>query len=633
MRLRLLPGLLLVLLFSTRPYAQDKLYTDVLVIGGGTGGTAAGIQSARSGAKTIIVEATPWLGGMLSAAGVSATDGNNRLYSGMWQAFREALYKHYGTSNLATGWVSNTLFEPHVADSIFKAWASEEKRLQIKFNCHLVHVIQNGKSIEGARFVNSNGKELAIFAKIVIDATELGDVMAKADVPYDVGMEADSLTKENAGITKSNNIIQDLTYAAVLKDFGKGVDKTIIKPDGYDPSEFDGCCLDYYHDSTVETPKFNAAKMLDYGKLPNNKYMINWPGRGNDTYLDVIGIDAAQRERKLAEAKQTTLRFIYFIQHQLGFKNLGLADDEFTTDDKLPYIPYYREGRRVYGLVRFSRRNISEPFTYGDPLYRTGISVGDYPIDHHHKKNAQAPQHLSFYPIPSFNVPLGALIPKGFSNLIVAEKGISASNIVNGTTRLQPCVLLTGQAAGILAAQAVKQRKQPARINIRTVQQELLNSNAYIMPYIDIKPESPYFGSIQKIGSTGILKGAGKSVAWANQTWFYPDSLCTTQSLWEGLKEFCAGWPLQPIPFKEEWVTANTLSVMILAVERSYRHSRDAVITSSGILKKLKAGWAIWKLKNFSEDRYLTRAESAVVLDQVLNPFHSRNIDHTGRYN
>ncbi|HRF19362.1 MAG TPA: FAD-dependent oxidoreductase, partial [Chitinophagaceae bacterium] len=69
--------------------------TDVLVIGAGVGGTAAAIQSARLGAKTILVEPTTMLGGMLTAAGVSCTDGNDQLPSGMWEEFRQALYKHY----------------------------------------------------------------------------------------------------------------------------------------------------------------------------------------------------------------------------------------------------------------------------------------------------------------------------------------------------------------------------------------------------------------------------------------------------------------------------------------------------------------------------------------------------------
>ena len=83
--------------------AQIKnIHTQVLVVGGSTGGTAAGIQSARSGVETIIIEQTNMLGGMLTAAGVSCTDGKAAMQSGIWQEFREALYKHYHTQNLQT---------------------------------------------------------------------------------------------------------------------------------------------------------------------------------------------------------------------------------------------------------------------------------------------------------------------------------------------------------------------------------------------------------------------------------------------------------------------------------------------------------------------------------------------------
>ena len=113
---------------------------------------------------------------------------------------------------------------------------------------------------------------------------------------------------------------------------------------------------------------------------------------------------------------------------------------------------------------RLTARDIQEPFGSRDPLYRTGISVGDYPIDHHHKRHPEAPQHLWFFPVPSFSVPLGALIPEHVDGLVVADKAISVSNVANGTTRLQPVVLLTGQAAGALAALAVRQGREPRAV-------------------------------------------------------------------------------------------------------------------------------------------------------------------------
>ena len=117
---------------------------------------------------------------------------------------------------------------------------------------------------------------------------EKGDAIAKAGIPFDVGMEASALTGEDVHVLSSNDIIQDITYAAVLKDYGKGVDCTMVRPIGYDPLEFDAACTDYYNDKSRIAPNVDAQKMIVYGKLPNKKYMINWPGHGNDIYLNLI---------------------------------------------------------------------------------------------------------------------------------------------------------------------------------------------------------------------------------------------------------------------------------------------------------------------------------------------------------
>jgi len=87
----------MIVVLNCTANAQSIKHTDILVVGGGTGGTAAGIQAARLGVATTIVENSPWLGGMLSAAGVSATDGNHSLPSGFWNEFRNELYKVYGS--------------------------------------------------------------------------------------------------------------------------------------------------------------------------------------------------------------------------------------------------------------------------------------------------------------------------------------------------------------------------------------------------------------------------------------------------------------------------------------------------------------------------------------------------------
>ena len=87
--------------------SQNKSLTyDIVIVGGGTSGTAAAIQAGRLGAEVLLLQEKDWLGGMLTAAGVSATDGNHKLPSGIWE-FRDSLYARYGSPKaLSTGWVS-----------------------------------------------------------------------------------------------------------------------------------------------------------------------------------------------------------------------------------------------------------------------------------------------------------------------------------------------------------------------------------------------------------------------------------------------------------------------------------------------------------------------------------------------
>jgi hypothetical protein len=619
------------LLLVIETQAQTTYKTDVLVIGASASGIAAGIQSARMGVNTIITEPTTWLGGMITAAGVSAFDGNHSLPSGLFGEFREALHKVYGgPSIVSTGWVSNTLFEPHVGDSIFKSMVLQTKGLTVKYQFKFLRVLKNNDTITGAVFVDEpTNQQITIYARQVIDATELGDVLANAGVPYSLGMEASAATGEDVHVSETNDIVQDITYVAILKDYGVGVDKTIAKPKNYDPSEFDGACTDYYFNTANPKPNVDAIKMLNYGKLPNQKYMINWPNRGNDIYLNVVEMDEANRQSELVKAKEQTLRFIYFIQHQLGFKNLGLADDEFPTPDKLPLIPYHRESRRVKGLVRFDVRHIAKPFDAPSPLYRTGIAVGDYPIDHHHKKNIKAPQHLDFYPVPSFNIPLGSLIPQHLSGLIIAEKSISVSNVVNGTTRLQAIALLIGQAAGTLAALSVQQNLDAQEVPVRKVQLGLLNSNAYIMPYYDVSLSHNHFVAAQKIGATGILKGEGVPFSWANRTLFHPDSLVNRLALIKDLADFY----MLPSTNKTHLTLLEAIDIIIEIAKKNNLQQKQSTWNFNNkkmLSDQIQNAWKQWKFGSFKVDMALTRIQFAQLFDATINPFELQEIDHNG---
>jgi hypothetical protein len=357
--------------------------------------------------------------------------------------------------------------------------------------------------------------------------------------------------------------------------------------------------------------------------LPNNRYMINWPIEGNDYYLDIIEMNAEERKVALEKAKHFSLCYLYYMQTELGFNNFGLDDEQFPTGDNFPMIPYHRESRRIHGMVRFNVNHVAKPFEQPEALYRTGVGVGDYPIDHHHKRNpkwAELPE-LHFYPVPSYNVPLGALVPKEIDNLIVAEKSISVSNLLNGSTRLQPVVLQIGQAAGALAALSLK-TGSTQNTSVRQVQEVLLENGVYLLPYLDLKKDDPHFAALQRIGSTGILKGKGMNVGWSNQTWFQADSVLTASELVGGMKDF---EPAIALDLNNEKVTVEEALVALNTILTYYK--KDNIDTNNAATV-----WTDLQLTDFALNRYISKKEFAVLLDAKLQAFTLKDVDMKGQF-
>lgn len=613
----------MLIFFLSSCVSSNCEQVDVLIIGGGASGVTSGIQSARMGVKTLIVEEKNWLGGMLTSAGVSAVDGNYQLPAGLWGEFKSRLEKHYGgADSLITGWVSNVLFEPSVGNRILHEMTSAEENLKIWKQTSLKNVEWKGNhwvsEVQGV-----DGIIKTIRAKVLIDATELGDVAKMCGVKYDIGMERKSDTHEDIAPGNENDIVQDLTYVAILKDYGKDV--TIPKPRGYNAQEFACACAN----PVCITPKepdrvWSKEKLITYGKLPNNKYMINWPIEGNDYYVNLIEMNEQERTKAIEYAKNYTLCFVYFIQHELGYNTLGLADDEFPTEDKLPFIPYHRESRRIHGAVRFTLNHVTKPYTQTEKLYRTCIAVGDYPVDHHHTRyhGYEELPNLYFYPIPSYGLPLGTLIPQDVEGLIVAEKSISVSNIVNGTTRLQPVVLQIGQAAGALAALAIQQKKPIAEVAVRDVQNVILDAKGYLLPYLDVPIDNILFKPYQRIGSTGILKGEGRNVEWSNQTWLRADTLLLTSEL-EGLSDV---YPYIKLSDNQDG-NISLQEALDLIKEIAHQERID-----TDVYEHAKRIWTQYGLNNFNLKRNILRGEMAVLVDAILDPFNRKGINVEGQF-
>ena len=605
MRLNKILILITIILFSCDDYNEY----DVIIVGGGAGGTSAAIQSARNGAKTLLIEKTNWLGGMLTSAGVSAIDGNYNLPSGFWGEFKDSLVSHYGDlESLKTGWVSNVLFEPKVGNEILKSIAKNEKNLKILFSSSVSSVFQPKDDYYNF-IVNSSKGHFS--SKVLIDATELGDILPMINEDYDIGMDNIEMYDEDIAPKLKNDIIQDLTYVMVLKNYNKNV--KIEKPKNYDPSEF------YCSTSSINCTESDKAlwapnEMMNYGKLPNDKIMINWPIYGNDYYSNLLEMNHDQREEVFKKAKEKSLKFLYYIQDELGFYNYSLSDEEYNTEDKFPLIPYYREARRIKGIVTFSLNYIKNPYDQKYPLYRTGILVGDYPVDHHHDAHPDKkslPQ-LAFYPIPSYSLPLGSIISKKTSNFLVAEKSISVSNLVNGTTRLQPVVLQVGQIAGLIASESIKNNISTNEIDIRDIQTKILNNGGYIQPYLDVEKNHPFFKAYQRIGSTGILRATGLNIGWSNQTWFYPEKSIVLDQL---LKDLGNYYDLNKNPLSD--LRTKTIFKWISLAQNQEIKNQQKI-------------WNALGLSNFNSDRKINRGEFAIILDYFLNPFNNFKVDIKG---
>jgi hypothetical protein len=490
---------------------MQTLTTEVLIIGGGTGGTAAAIQAARRGAQTILVSEFSWLGGMLTSAGVSAPDGNElaAFQTGIWGAFLQELRRRQ-PQGLDHAWVSFFTYDPRIGAEIFADWVQQLPNLHWIEERSPVEVLKQGDRITGVRLDN-----LTIQAQITLDATELGDLLPLAGVPYRWGWEYQSEWGEPSAPTAPNDLTQQYpvqapTWVVVLQDFGKGAEAPLIpEPPIRHSKQFENAWVEY-----------GAEKFLNYGRLPENRFMINWPQNGND-YAEGVGRlvqSALTKQAFLWEARWHTQRFARFIQTQLG-RRYGLAEDIFPQDSQAlaggayALHPYYRESRRLQGLVTLREQDILPlPAAQVAPLPVNphgdveAIALGNYANDHHYPdvEFSLKPKSIRWggrWTGTPFTIPYRALIPATAEGLLVCEKNISVSHIANGATRLQPVVLGIGQAAGMAAALCIEQNCQPRELSVRALQEALLHdptAPAAVIPLFNLPPSHPEWDTWQR---------------------------------------------------------------------------------------------------------------------------------------
>lgn len=543
----------------------NDLKTELLIIGGGASGICAGIQAARMGIKTLIVEESSMAGGMFLAAGVTAFDGNKHAVGGgLFGEFRKKIEDHYGgPEKTFTGWISLTCFEPHIGKkALDELIESAGENLTIWYNTKLVSIIKDANHVKGAvvrvpeylrtrelenlrtrELENSGNSEpqnlgtsesqnhevtesqnpentevlkfssslVPIYADITVEATEYGDVLYKAGLPFRFGRESTFESGEPSAPHDPDEIVQDLTYCAILKK-EPGNTKIVPASENYDPERFVNSTALHANSKNEEYLNHKLHdwdSFISYAALPGGQYLLNWPFRANDyPTTHELYDDFEKREWHLEKAKELTRDYVHYIQTKLGHPEWVIDESVYDTPDHFPPMPYVRESRRGIGNHYMREWDVvPDEYTLRPPLVSDSIAVGDYFLDHHHSHFFLEPEERLIEPLPEnapFQIPMDCLIPAGVNGLLLAEKSISVSHIVNGCTRLQPCVMLIGQAVGALAALAIKKERRPTDIAVEEVQDVLLNAGCQLFPYKDLWNTHHQFAKIQELALAGF---------------------------------------------------------------------------------------------------------------------------------
>jgi hypothetical protein len=510
---------------ATPPGKLQKSY-DVVIAGAGMGGIGVAVQAARMGRSVLLMEETDWIGGQATAAAVTSMDEGEALVRerGLYREFCGLIAAHYqplGISYLTAYWNGHVCVEPHVGQHLLHVLLGDavgDGVLDLVLRTRVTKVLRNGDTVTGVEIesaTDAGPESHEIASKVLVDATEWGDVIPLTGARYRVG----NCTSGAIDMTKH---VQDNTWTAVIKQYPQGVpDDLVIKepPPGYTDNVAGYFARSLTSGDTINQIKpWNWATFIGYRGMPDSSRPGDSPpitrthlNYNNDYPATVAEIeDPAVRLKTNREMRLKTLRLLYYIQRTLGKTDWSVANDEgYDTpcnraeidrwlaerQDLVPYrailyhfsvMPYVRESRRIIGLHTLTAHEIER--IPGPPLqFAHSVALGDYAVDLH---GSMAPPYLELAfdhesDIPHkfgerglgpFSIPFECFIPEKIDGFLPAEKNLSQSRMANGATRLQPHTLLMGQAVGAIAALAIEKGVQPRALDPVLAQRALLGA-------------------------------------------------------------------------------------------------------------------------------------------------------------
>ncbi len=634
---------------------------DVIVAGAGTGGWAAALQASRLGAKVLLVEESDWIGGQMAAAAVTSMD-ESGIFSkfpvrerGIYREFHQSVINHYLTFNKDPyrayyAWPEQIEggYEPKIARAILYGFIAEARKkgtLDIVTGARLTQVLKRDQTVTGVVLEKNGAKKSPACkspaCKVLVEATEYGDVLPLAGARYRVGtVTSDKIAPDSP--------VQAHTWVAVIREYPEGLPEHLrIKspPPGYDARRYKKSQLygrliwgspgKDYKGPRVYRVLFAWRGMADIdspttGTATQQRHTQCGLNGGRQDYpVTAAGIeDPATRRKEQVEGIYRALNEIYYLQNELGLpwsvaddegydtgyqrENMALRDlrpDLLPLALHLPQWPYVRECRRGIGLYTLRTSDLGR-FEQAR-LFANSVAMGDYFMDIDHGKTGEAIE-LDLDPgkptreSGPFQVPFEVFIPEKIDGLVLAEKNISQSRIVNGATRLQPVTMLTGQAAGAIAAEAARQGIQPRQVNPIKVQAALLNAGANLIQrwYEDVPWGSRLWRATQLLSLHGVVDVPGP---------FVPDAE-------KGMGDGNFWRPAEPLDEKTFSIAIRRLAELAgkpVPAQTAPSALKWNVVGES--LTAINSNWrAVFATKEVSPESPVTRGDFALAAAQVL---------------
>ena len=429
------------------PIRRKTLKTDVAVIGGGMSGICAAVAAARNGAKVVLVQDRPVLGGNASSEMRVTVNGVKRLKN------KHVVERETGIVEeiLIENWHYNPQESYHVWDHVLYNYVTREKNLTLLLNTTALDVHMKGNKIKATVCLQiTTETEFTINAHSFIDCSGDGLVAATAGAEFRQGREGKAEFNEKFAPDEPDGWVMGDCIMMSTKDMGRPV--PFYPPDYAIP--------------------FNAEKAFKdkHRKIKQVKEGFWWVELSTDG--DMIAERDNIRHRLLAH--------FYGVWDHV--KNSGnFPEAENMALDWIGSIPGRRESRRFMGDYILTERDLVDNTHFDD-----AICFGGWSLDEHCPggiENLDEPAsffHARFKEV--YQVPYRTLYSKNIDNLFFAGRNVSVSHMALSSTRIIATCCMMGQAAGTAAAMCADKDVSPRKIyqkHIKELQEQLLRDDSY----------------------------------------------------------------------------------------------------------------------------------------------------------